>query len=152
MRQVEVLAEIPHLSQNEIFNRLRDFNAYMRYSNAVREVEVHSEDANSSISSWEVNFRQGILRWTERDLFYPSTFTICFEQIEGDAAHFSGKWEVTQQEKYSLVRFYAIFDMGIPSLSDMIEPIAEQALRENIKSILVGLLFLSDGRPQDNFR
>ena len=92
------------------------------------------------MSQWEVNFRQGILRWTEEDFFDPLTYSIQFRQIEGDAEHFSGSWLLSDTDEGCLICFAADFDMGIPSLSDIIEPIAEQALQENIRSILQGLL------------
>ena len=42
-----------------------------------------------------------------------------------------------------LLRFAASFDMGIPALSSIIDPIAEQALRENIVAIIKGLFGLN---------
>jgi hypothetical protein len=44
-----------------------------------------------------------------------------------------------------LIRFTARVDLGLPGLADLLEPIAEQALATNIRSILRGLL----GEPLD---
>jgi hypothetical protein len=40
----------------------------------------------------------------------------------------------------TLVRFDAEFDLGIPTLAAILEPVAEAALRGNILKILAGLL------------
>lgn len=112
----------------------------MRHSDVVRSVKILENGSQSSVSDWEVNFRQGILKWRERDLFNEKEFTIDFEQLEGDAEHFSGRWSLRDADGGCEIEFAAQFDMGIPSLKDIIEPIAEQALQENIQAILKGLL------------
>jgi ribosome-associated toxin RatA of RatAB toxin-antitoxin module len=79
------------------------------------------------------------MSWTEEDVFDPSNYTISFNQIEGDVEHFSGQWKVQNQEDDCLILFLAEFDMGIPSLSQILDPIAIQALQENITAIIRGL-------------
>src|SRR5215470_12497726 len=54
--------------------------------------------------------------------------------------NFSGEWMVRDTDSACQIRFIAHFDLGLPGLSDILEPIAEQALRTNIQSILTGLL------------
>jgi Polyketide cyclase / dehydrase and lipid transport len=92
------------------------------------------------VSAWEVNFREGVLRWTEVDVFNVEERTIRFRQIEGDVDYFAGVWSVRQASRGRLVCVECDFDMGIPGLNDILEPIAEQALRENARSILGGLI------------
>ena len=140
MRHIEVQANAVGRTAAEVYRIICDFERYQEYSDAVRNVTITDTHEDYSVSKWEVNFREGILKWTEKDYFTPDTFSIRFQQIEGDAEHFSGQWLLADTEKGCLIRFIADFDMGIPSLSDLIDPIAEQALRENIQSILTGLL------------
>lgn len=139
MRHVEVHALGGGITANELFDLLADFERYPTHSEAVRHVTV-TRTANGVTSDWEVSFRQGILRWTEEDHFDRDALTISFKQIAGDAQEFFGKWVLEQVDGGCAVRFMADFDMGIPSLGSIIEPIAEQALQENIRSILTGLL------------
>ena len=140
MRQIEVRAFSNGRSAKEIFPIISDFERYMQHSDVVRSVKILENGSQSSVSDWEVNFRQGILKWREKDLFDSEKFTIDFEQLEGDAEHFSGKWLLKDSDEGCDIWFTAQFDMGIPSLKDIIEPIAEQALQENIQAILKGLL------------
>ncbi|MGB8507545.1 MAG: SRPBCC family protein [Pyrinomonadaceae bacterium] len=139
MRHLEVVVRVPDRSTVEIYETLCDFERYPLYSKEVRSVSIDSSSEGQMLSTWETNFRGGILRWKEIDRFNHVARTIDFEQVEGDIEHFTGQWAVVEQAEGVLVRFRASFDMGIPALSNIIDPIAEQALRENIISIISGL-------------
>ena len=91
------------------------------------------------MSQWEVNFRAGLLRWTEEDTFDPGALSITFRQLEGDIAVFDGSWECLDAAQGCEIVFSARLDMGIPSLADALEPIAVRALIDNVVSIVCGL-------------
>jgi ribosome-associated toxin RatA of RatAB toxin-antitoxin module len=92
------------------------------------------------LSRWEVTFRSGILQWTEQDTFDSVAHTIRFEQTEGDIDHFAGVWPVNDTRDGCHVHFSAEFDLGIPDMGPTLEPVAERGLRENIQTIVAGLL------------
>ncbi len=138
MRQLEIGVIVPGCGVKETYDILCNFERYPDHSPEVRSVVIESNNGDR-FSTWETTFRNGLLRWKERDVFDPETNTISFEQTEGDIEHFSGWWKIAGENGGSTVRFWAQFDMGIPSLSNIIDPIAEQALRENIIAILQGL-------------
>ncbi|MDP9360386.1 MAG: aromatase/cyclase [Acidobacteriota bacterium] len=138
MRELAIEVMVPDRKVEEVYEILCDFKRYPDYTPEVRSVTLESS-GGEHFSTWETTFRGGILRWRERDSFDPVTNTIGFEQTEGDIEQFSGWWKIDGENGGSSVRFRAQFDMGIPSLSDIIDPIAEQALRENIIAILRGL-------------
>jgi len=138
MRQLEIHVMVPGHGVKETYDILCNFERYPDHSPEVRSVLIESNNGDR-FSTWETTFRNGLLRWKERDMFDPETNTISFEQTEGDIEHFSGWWKIAGENGGSTVRFWAQFDMGIPSLSNIIDPIAEQALRENIIAILKGL-------------
>ncbi len=91
-------------------------------------------------SDWEVNFRSGVLAWTERDTVDAGARRIDFEQVDGDFVLFTGTWAVEPDGGGSVVRFTASFDLGMPSLAPMIDPIAVRTLVDNVQAILSGLL------------
>ncbi len=140
MPLVEVLAKAPGRTAAQIYPILCDFERYPEHCEAVRSMRVTAADDGKTVSSWEVNFQRGVLRWTEEDRFSPETHSIHFQQIEGDVDTFAGEWALHDTDSECVIRFSAHFDMGIPGLREIIEPIAEQALRDNIRSILNGLL------------
>jgi ribosome-associated toxin RatA of RatAB toxin-antitoxin module len=139
MRHVEIIADVPGTPAARAYEVLRDFEHYADLTDAVRSVTVTSGSDGELTSIWEVNFRSGVLRWTEVDRLDDSTLTMAFEQVDGDFDHFSGVWKV-DDDGGCVVRFKADFDLGMPSLGHIIDPIAENALRENISIILRGLL------------
>lgn len=140
MPEVTVDALVTGTSAAAVFERLRDFASYPRYTDAVRQVVVTGVDADTVHSDWSVNFRNGVLCWSERDRIDAAALTIDFAQSDGDFDRFEGSWRVHQDDESVTVRFTAAFDLGIPSLAAIIDPIATRALTESITSILRGLL------------
>ncbi|MEW1599508.1 SRPBCC family protein [Streptomyces sp. NPDC093808] len=140
MPQVTLDALVPGTTAPVVFDRLRDFAAYPKYTDAVREVIVTEAGADTVDSQWWVNFRNGVLCWRERDTIDTTALTIDFTQTEGDFDTFSGSWQVQQHAEAVTVRFTADFDLGMPSLAALIDPIACDALIEAITLILRGLL------------
>ena len=140
MREIEILAMVGEHDPDEVYKRLSCFEDYQKHSSAVLSVRVQPLDGDgNSIVDWEVKFRDGILRWTEHDHFDQAARTITFEQVEGDIDVFQGAWRVNGHSPGSMIAFSATFDLGLPSLADLLEPIAEAALVENIRSILLGM-------------
>ena len=140
MPDVEVTASVPGTAPDGVFAAVADFAAYPRHTDTVRKVVVTATDGGAVESSWEVTFRTGLLAWTERDVLDADARRIEFEQTDGDFVVFTGEWAVDPAGDGSTVRFSACFDLGMPSLAPMIDPIAERTLVDNIRAILTGLL------------
>jgi ribosome-associated toxin RatA of RatAB toxin-antitoxin module len=140
MRTVRLRLHVPDRPANAAYATLTDFERYPEVSPAVRNVEVTRVSATRTVSRWEVNFRAGLLRWTEEDTFDPGALTIMFRQLEGDIAVFDGSWQCLEAAHGCEIAFTARLDMGIPSLADALEPIAVRALTDNIVSIVRGLV------------
>ena len=144
MRTVRLRLYVPHIPASEVYAALADFGRYPELCDAVRYIAVTEVSENLAVSSWEVTFRAGLLRWTEQDMFDPGALSITFHQIEGDIAVFDGSWQCLDNgldnAPGSEIVFSARLDMGIPSLADALEPIAVRALTDNIVSIVRGLV------------
>lgn len=140
MRHVEIESLVPAATADEVFARISDFARYADYTDAVREVTTTATSPGVIESQWSVNFRNGILAWSERDHIDDRARTIAFEQLDGDFEHFSGTWSATTTGHDVAVLFTAEFDLGMPSLAPIIDPIAERTLRENMMAIIRGLL------------
>lgn len=141
MRVVIVEAEVPGLGGGEVYEAVADFKRYAELTEAVRSVELRGErEGGGLLSDWEVNFRNGILRWSEEDWFDRDAGTIRFAMVNGDFEAYSGAWEIHSGDDGPLVRYRASFDLGVPSLSHVIDPIAERALYDNMVLIMTGLL------------
>ncbi|GLW10123.1 cyclase [Microtetraspora sp. NBRC 13810] len=140
MRHVTVKVLVRDADPGDAYLRVGDFARYPELTATVHEVVVHpQEDAHTHLSDWTVSFRNGLLRWTERDTFDPGTRSISFTQVSGDFMTFEGTWLVEPATGGSTVTFTAAFDLGIPSLAEILDPVASAALSGNILQILRGL-------------
>ncbi|WRZ87644.1 SRPBCC family protein [Streptomyces sp. NBC_01007] len=131
----------PAIAPADAYARISDFARYPELTETVESVTLQPPEADGAlVSEWTVHFRNGLLKWTERDVLAPEHMTITFEQLTGDFAVFGGTWTVSADGEGTLVAFDAEFDLGIPTLAAILDPVAESALRVNILKILQGLL------------
>ncbi|MFF0162577.1 aromatase/cyclase [Streptomyces sp. NPDC005263] len=141
MRHVALHAVADDLAPADVYRRITDFRRYPELTDTVREVRVDAPLSDGSVvSDWTVTFRGGLMRWRERDVFSPTTLSLTFEQLSGDFQTFEGSWRCEPRDGGTLVVFTASFDLGIPTLADILDPVAESTLRTNIARILFGLV------------
>ena len=141
MRQLVVVSgRHPTITAARAYESLRDLNSYMEHSPAVRHVNQEETADGRNLSHWEVNFRNGILRWTEFDVFDDENQTVHFTRRDGDPEYFAGSWSATDAAHGCRVRFEAEFDIGIPTLSAMLDPLARETLRDNIVKTMQGVM------------
>ncbi len=138
MRTVNIQAKVPR-NPEEAYSLLADFCSYPKYMSSVHKVELLEDSGSSCVSSWEVEFRDGLLKWVEKDHFSKEQLGIEFSQVEGDFEEFSGSWKVARADKGCTIEFTAKFDLGIPSLAEFLEPVAQDALEENISNMIESL-------------
>ncbi len=139
MKTIELEVRCPHVDAGELYRALADYDRYPELVEIVRKVEVESTGSGSATSRWEVAFQTGILEWSELDEFDAQERTIRFEANGGDPEHYSGLWRVRETDDGSVVFFSADFDLGMPTFSAVIEPVAERTLRENVLAIVRGI-------------
>jgi ribosome-associated toxin RatA of RatAB toxin-antitoxin module len=142
MRNVAMRLRAPSVDAADAYLLVSDFARYPSMTDTVREVVIEAPSGDGSVvSTWVVRFRKGLLQWTERDVLDPTNNTIAFTQLRGDFHRFDGEWLVSSAEEGgSIVTFNATFDLGMASLEEILDPIAESALRDNIRLIVAGLL------------
>ncbi|MFH8489216.1 type II toxin-antitoxin system RatA family toxin [Streptomyces longisporoflavus] len=139
MRSVDVTIGVSGIAAEAVYDRVTDFARYPELAEVVRSVTVHDIGEDRETSSWEVYFRNGILRWTESDHFDRAALTITFVQLDGDFEVFRGAWHITGTGHEVRVGFRAEFDFGIPSLAGILEPVAERVIKETIARVVLGL-------------
>ncbi|MGX1129051.1 ribosome-associated toxin RatA of RatAB toxin-antitoxin module [Streptomyces glaucescens] len=140
MRHVVLHALAQGMTPHAVYQRISDFRRYPELTGTVRDVQVETLPDGSVVSDWTVLFRGGLMRWRERDTLSPATDSLTFEQLSGDFQTFEGSWRCAPHDEGTLVTFTADFDLGIPTLADILDPVAESTLRTNIAQILAGLV------------
>lgn len=143
MRHIVMDIRAENVRPDAAYARISDFARYPELTETVLAVDVEpARDDGSVVSHWLVRFRKGKLRWSERDVLDPAARRIEYAQLSGDFATMEGSWQVDPAPAGEgvLIRFEARFDLGIPSLADILDPVAESTLRSNVLLILTGLL------------
>jgi ribosome-associated toxin RatA of RatAB toxin-antitoxin module len=125
---------------DEVYAQLADLESYPSRTDAVRSVLMHEETDGTKYSNWEVNFRGGVLRWSEFDRYDSDARCIAFDRRDGDPARLAGEWKVIEQPTGCSVSFTADFDMGMATFADVLNPLAERAMRDNVERIIGGIL------------
>jgi ribosome-associated toxin RatA of RatAB toxin-antitoxin module len=140
MRSIAIKTEITGVGKDQVLDRIADFPRYPQLVEAVQQVDILPGEPGGPLRSrWAVAFRGGLMRWTESDWIDRESGEITFEQEEGDLDVFHGCWRVSLTQGGVHVTFDAEFDFGVPSIADILEPVAARMLTENIESILQGL-------------
>jgi ribosome-associated toxin RatA of RatAB toxin-antitoxin module len=140
VRSMEMRGRLLGVEPSEAFDRLADFEKYAEHAPSIRSIEVERVDERTLRTKWNVNFRGGTMRWTEEDRLDPEAKRIDYDLVEGSLKKFSGAWEVKDADDGgSEVRFTCDFEVGMPAMASLIDPLAERAIRDNIEEILRGL-------------
>ncbi|MEV0600161.1 SRPBCC family protein [Streptomyces sp. NPDC050315] len=157
MRHVIVEALIPDVSAEDVFDAVLRFERYPELTPHVRSTVVHTGPPHpSGSSSWELYFRSGLLRWTERETYDRERLYIAFRQTDGDFDELSGTWDLRQTGADCALRFDADFDFGIPSMAGILDPIAARVIEETVAWAVNGMFpgvrlgtGAPDGKPQE---
>ncbi|MFF2806600.1 SRPBCC family protein [Streptomyces sp. NPDC058000] len=139
MRDIRIALHIPGAQPRKVFDSLSDFASFPRCSDVVHAVSLEHGPDNDRISSWEVAFAGGILKWRERDRLDELRLRIDFELIDGDLLALAGQWSIAPLPEGSAVRFRARFDLGVPGMADLLEPVAGRAMTETVTKMLYGV-------------
>ena len=148
MRRVTIEKQLP-VSAEQAYKTISDFKQFEKLCTSVISIDVNKISNTQSDSTWKVHFHDGEMYWREKDIFNDKERTIDFNQLEGDAEEFYGRWIVEiVSPNHSKVCFEASLCMGIPTLADILEPIAETAIKNNINEMLTELFINEkEGEP-----
>lgn len=148
---ISVTATLAGVDPDEVFARVSDVAAfgehvtmvdYITATDAVHAPDVEGADGASytRTSSWSTHFRGGLLQWIEHDVVDVDARTMTFEQSSGDLGAFGGRWAVREGDGGTVeMTFDAAVDIGIPSMADMLNPVAAHELAKAVEEIAIGL-------------
>ncbi|MER6392484.1 type II toxin-antitoxin system RatA family toxin [Streptomyces sp. NPDC059382] len=115
--------------------RLEDYADYMENVESV--TVLGATESGARTSEWSVLLKGSVLEWVEEDELDEANRVMSFSQVSGDLDEFTGYWRVDDRgDGTSVVVFSVDFEIGIPLLADMLNPVAAKALRENSEHML----------------
>ncbi len=122
----------PGSDPDAMFAILSDFEGHAARAPVVRHVTTGVDPDGRRISSWQVDFHDGILQWSEWDDIDVADRTIRFSRRDGDPATFEGAWSILEVEDGCLIRLHAEFDLGVATFASVLDPLALRALRDSM--------------------
>lgn len=142
MRHIHLQATVAGIAPATAFAELTDFARFPGLSTEISAIDVQPGGAaGRQESEWSVEFRHGLLTWTEWERIDHVDLRVDFGQIEGDFADFHGSWQVGPHDcaTSTEIVFEVTYDFGIESLADAMDSIAERLLLRVVADILDGL-------------
>ena len=111
---------------------VNDLESYPRLMEHVRSLKMLESSPTHRLSEWEIDLKGCVMRWVEREAIDSARYRIDYRLVEGDLGMFEGFWQLEPLADASCrATFSVLFDIGIPMLSDMLNPVCERAIREN---------------------
>ena len=124
-----------------VWETVTAIEAYPGSMDSVRSVRiVERTGENERRSAWSVTLKGAILEWEELETLDPVAHVLSFHQLSGDMERFEGAWALEAADAESTnVRLEVSFEIGIPLLAEMLNPVAQRSLRENCTDMLRGI-------------
>lgn len=120
-----------------VWELVAEVGAYSNFMESVEAVTVLEQDDGRVCSRWRVRLRGSVLTWVEEDRKDPAAYRIDYCQIDGDLSRFEGYWQLEPlSEERTAATLLVDFEIGIPLLEEMLNPVAASAIRENAVSML----------------
>jgi ribosome-associated toxin RatA of RatAB toxin-antitoxin module len=137
------LVEVEHLigaPGSQVWDLVNDVESYPRWMDHVRAVAVQERGEDYRVTAWEIDCKGFIMRWVEREEIDRERYRINYRQVTGDLAEWRGHWQIESlTAKRSKVTLSVLFDIGIPMLSEMLNPVAERAIQDNSRRMLTAI-------------
>ncbi|MCL6739373.1 type II toxin-antitoxin system RatA family toxin [Streptomyces neyagawaensis] len=136
--QVEITIAAPPEDSWKAVVDVESYSACMDSVQSVVVLEGSGEDRRTT--AWSVRLKGSVLEWVEAEQLDHASRRFDFHQVSGDLAHFVGHWAVRPSDGGgSLVSLTVEFEIGIPLLAEMLNPVAAAALRDNARQMLQAL-------------
>lgn len=122
--------------RQHIFQLVKRFEDFPQFMPDVKSLTVLETGDGWQESEWKVSIAGRSLRWTERDEFDEENMHIRYWQTGGDLKKFEGEWRFEPEADGTRVVLTVDFDLGIPMLAALLEPVLIKAVQMNSDSML----------------
>jgi ribosome-associated toxin RatA of RatAB toxin-antitoxin module len=121
-----------------VWIQVKDTESYPQFMENVRSVTILDQsEATRRTSRWSTLLKGSVLEWTELEAIDDANLRIEFHQLDGDLDLFEGHWQLTETAPSEThVELAVVFEIGIPLLADMLNPVAARALKGNSEAML----------------
>jgi ribosome-associated toxin RatA of RatAB toxin-antitoxin module len=124
-----------------VWEAVLDIERYPELMTNIVSVKIEEwETPTTRRSQWAMIIKGATLVWRDREFIDHDDHTVNFTQVSGDLESFEGAWELSVKEaELTRVRLTISFEIGIPLLAGMLNPVAQRALYGNAREMLEGV-------------
>jgi ribosome-associated toxin RatA of RatAB toxin-antitoxin module len=124
-----------------VWETVVDIERYPASMESVRWVRiVDAASPTVRTAAWSVTLKGSILEWREMERLDPARRVVEFEQLSGDMERFEGAWRLEPRAPLlTRVHLRVSFEIGIPLLAEMLNPVAQRSLHDNCREMLLGI-------------
>lgn len=121
-----------------VWETLLDVESYEESMETVRWVRlIETGDEHTRRAEWSVVLKGSILEWEEEEQLDHGAHKVVFKQLRGDLEFFDGYWMLEEIEpNQTRAHFEVEFEIGIPMLAEMLNPVAQRSLEESCAGML----------------
>ncbi|MCL6451375.1 MAG: aromatase/cyclase [Acetobacteraceae bacterium] len=136
---VAVESEPIRADRRKVYALACDMESFPSYMPDVKSVKVLERGPNWTVTEWVALLKGRTFRWKERDEFDPETPCIRYRLEEGDLKKFEGEWTFEAQGEETRVRLTVDFELGVPMIAALLNPVAKLAVRDNCAGMLAAI-------------
>ncbi len=124
-----------------VWETVLDVESYPASMENVRWVEIRDRKGPQlRHTAWSIVLKGSILEWEEEEDIDFEQHVMSFHQLSGDLSVFEGRWLLREAEPgLTTVTFDVEFEIGVPLLAEMLNPVAKRSLHENCSEMLRGV-------------
>ncbi|MEZ5077278.1 MAG: SRPBCC family protein [Solirubrobacterales bacterium] len=124
-----------------VWETVLDVEDYPSSMENVRWVQVRDRfGAERRRTAWSIVLKGSILEWEEEEAIDHESHVMSFHQLTGDLSVFEGHWSLSEAKPgLTTVTFEVEFEIGVPLLAEMLNPVAKRSLHENCGEMLRGV-------------
>lgn len=132
--RTSVLIHGPCARAYAVAKQPEEFPKYMSDLQSVRTIE-RLPDGNT-LTEWIGRLQGRRMRWIERDEYDDAAMCVRYQQTEGDLKKMQGEWRFDPEGEGTRATAVVDFELGIPMLAGLLDPIAKMVVRNNVQSML----------------
>ncbi len=117
----------------EIAKKMEDYPKFMENLERVKVIE---RGDGYTTTDWLAKVDGRDFHWQERDVFDDENLRIIYRQTAGDLKKFEGEWRFEQETGGTRITLTVDFEMGIPMLAGLLNPILKKKVKSNSEAML----------------
>jgi ribosome-associated toxin RatA of RatAB toxin-antitoxin module len=126
-------------STEESYRLVVDVERFPEFMDNVTSVEILSEDASEKVVAWKMMIDDAPLEWVEEVHYDADRLRVRFRAIDGVFERFDGHWQVFPEPSGSRVELELEFEIGLPEVEEVINPVLTTRLTANIEAMMACL-------------